>query len=267
MLITSTSNPKIKLVKKLKEEKFRAQEKTYFIEGFTLVEDALNEFTKDEFLFLLFSSAVVSSSKFKLILNKVENLKISAYEVLPTIFKIISDIETPGVLGVVKQKSFSLEQFFNKKDSLYLLLDRVQDPGNLGTIVRTSEACGVKAIFLNKGTVDPYNPKAVRAAMGSTFRMPLIRADDFEKLIFTLKAKKVKIFASSSHQGVSYYGLDYKFPLALIVGNEAEGISREILKSIDNFICIPINNKVESLNVSVATAVILFEMIKCREEK
>jgi len=174
-----------------------------------------------------------------------------------TVFEYVSDTRTPqGIMAVVRMKSY------DKLDgSAFLILDRLQDPGNLGTIFRTAEAAGIDGILMNRETVDVYNPKVVRSTMGAIFRVPFMYVDDLGEEIKRLGAT---VYAAHLDGKNDYDREDYTGPTAFIIGNESAGISDETAACADRLVKIPMQGSVESLNASVAAAVLMFEMARQR---
>jgi TrmH family RNA methyltransferase len=171
------------------------------------------------------------------------------------IFDGVAQTETPqGVLGVFEMPSLLIPQRLNP---LFVVLDAISDPGNMGTIIRTSAAAGVDALFLWPGCVDPFNPKVVRAAMGAHFRIPIqVRGKDHQALIESATGQRI---VSDGHARERYDRLDWTQPSTLIVGSEAHGVSREASALATTSASIPMAAGVESLNAAVAAAVFLFE--------
>ena len=190
------------------------------------------------------------------------NLSIRDYYIVAdSVFKNMSDTVTPqGILAIVKQKEYSLEDIINNgKDKVFIVLESIQDPGNLGTIVRTAEGAGVAEIIMNKETVDIYNSKVIRSTMGSVYRVPFMVTENLSETIDELKKNKVTVFAAHL-KGDEYYAQNlYEGSVAFLIGNEGNGLSDEIAKKADKYVKIPMDGMVESLNASVAAAVLMYE--------
>lgn len=183
------------------------------------------------------------------------------YEVISeNVCKHISDTKTPqGVTAVVKQSGLTFEELLNlEKDPLFIVLENLQDPGNLGTILRTAEGAGVTGIIMNRETVDPYNPKVIRSTMGTIFRVPFVIVDDLSGALDRLKEAGVASYAAHLG-GTSFYDQDYTKGAAFLIGNEGNGLTEEITKLAEHKIKIPMKGKVESLNAAIASTVLVYE--------
>lgn len=192
-----------------------------------------------------------------------ELVKDKKYQIVSDqVFKKISDTVTPqGIVAVVKQKSYRIDYIIekrNKEKSCIVVLDRLQDPGNMGTIVRTGEAAGISGIIMSKDSADIYNPKVIRSTMGSIFRVPFAIVDDLAAAVDTLKDNGITTYAAHL-KGELYNSGSLTKDCALLIGNEARGLSEEISAKADKLIKIPMHGKVESLNAAVATAILMYE--------
>jgi TrmH family RNA methyltransferase len=168
----------------------------------------------------------------------------------------LSGLESPsGILGVLSRKEIGF-----KGGDFIIIADGIQDPGNLGTIIRVADAAGASGVIALKGTVDPYSYKVVRASMGSIFHISVIKEKDTENLFSTFKSR-YHIIGTSSHSGYVYNKFDWKFPLALVLGNEGRGISKEIEEFCEANVRVPILGKAESLNVAIAFGIIAYEIV------
>ncbi|MBP8715258.1 MAG: RNA methyltransferase [Lachnospiraceae bacterium] len=177
------------------------------------------------------------------------------------VMKSMSDTQTPqGILCVVKQPSCVIEDIMgNKKSHLLLILEGLQDPGNLGTIFRTSEAAGVTGIIMSRDTVDIYNPKTIRSTMGSIYRVPFIYSEDLYTDLDKLRAHGISVYAAYLTGSVSYDKCDYRSDTAFLIGNEGNGLSDKALSHSDTRVRIPMEGSVESLNAAVSAAVLMYE--------
>ena len=176
------------------------------------------------------------------------------------LFKTVSEVKTPqGVLAVVGKESKDAGISYN--EDIIVALDDVQDPGNLGTILRTVDSIGLKQILVSKGTADPYNPKVIRSTMGAIFRIKVIECEDLEKTLKEIKKNKFKIVVSSLQAKTSIYDINYNKKV-IVIGNEANGVEEKIQNLADEKIKIPMLGKTESLNASVATGIILYEYVR-----
>ena len=178
----------------------------------------------------------------------------------------LSDTRTPqGVTALVKKQETPLEEILARDENPCLfLLENLQDPGNMGTILRTSEGAGVSGIIMNRESVDPYNPKVIRSTMGAIFRMPFVIVDDFEDVLCRLKEAGVRTFAAHL-DGEDFYRQDYRGGCAFFIGNEGNGLSENLAARADGRIRIPMKGQVESLNAAVAATVLMYETLRQRE--
>lgn len=247
MLITSLENKEIKKYYKLKKKKYRDLEKLFLVEGVHLVEEAYRKNLLEKVILL---------EEEKL------NFEVEYINVTSDIMKKISSLDTPpNIIGVCKMKDKE-ENLGNK----VLILDDVQDPGNLGTIIRSSLAFNVDTILLSNNTVDLYNPKVIRSTQGMIFHINIIRCDIKEEINY-LKNNGYTIFSTNVKNGKDISSINLKeiTKYALIVGNEGNGVSKEVSLLADQNLYIKTNELVESLNVGVATSILLYEMGKNHE--
>ena len=240
MVYTSIENKKIKDIKKLNDKKYRDIEGKFLIEGEHLILEAYKKG-------LLLELILNENSDFK--------LDIDTIYVSDKVMKYISDMNTPTMIGICK-KIYS-------KDigDKVLLLDDIQDPGNLGTIVRSSVAFNIDTIILSKNSVDIYNSKVLRATQGMLFNINII-VEDLEEIIIKLKKNNYVVYGTNVNNGKSVKNVEKKLKFAIIMGNEGRGVKSSLLKLCDEFIYIDMNESCESLNVGVATSIILYELNK-----
>jgi TrmH family RNA methyltransferase len=253
-MISSLSNPNVKYVRRLQtDRRFRAREQVFVAEGTRwLVELAA---TATGLRQVYYTEKWLAEADHADILAQVSAKK---QPVRDNVMSVMSATETPpGALAVVDFISLDIPS----KASLLLILDGVSDPGNLGTILRTAGAAGVDAVLLSPGCVDLYNPKVVRGAMGSHLRLPTRRLSWAE---IARTCEGIEIWLAAADARVPYTAVEWRNPAALIVGNEAHGASEMARTLADNSISIPMQARTESLNVAVATAVILFEAVRQR---
>lgn len=254
-IIQSKDNLMIKDVKKLKEKKHRMQSCKFLIEGFRFVCEGLeSEF--DVPLVFISESAMDRWESFDVGSKLQKDTR--AYTVTDQVLKSISSTDTPqGIVAVVNNKSINVEN----KSGFYILADKVQDPGNMGTIIRTAHAAGALGIIVTKGTVDIYNEKTLRSTMGSIFHIPIIQDDTLSKLNF-LRSNGFKLIVSSLDTDNNFFDVNLKDKSIIAVGNEGNGVSKEILDISDIKIKIPMPGGAESLNVSIAASIMMFEVIR-----
>lgn len=229
-----------------------AQERYFLAEGQSVIKEGISVGWFPKWLIVSEESAEKYASLIAQVSNKSEIFIVSEREM-----KELSTLETPpGILGVFPKRDIN----FPSGDIL-IIVDGIQDPGNLGTIIRTSDAVGSSGVVVLKGSIDPYNHKVVRGSMGSIFHIPVLKVEDnnefFNKII-----NRYLIVGTSSHKGILYYDFEWRSPLALIFGSEARGLSRDTEKFCSAIVRIPIYGKAESLNVAVACGVILYEAVR-----
>lgn len=242
--IQSVQNPQFKKWKKLLTKKERDKSGTFIVEGFHLVEEALK------------ANAVleVILSENTEIPQRLDYGSTSITVVTEEMMRELSDTETPqGILAVCesRRKEQQLE------GDQFLLIDAVQDPGNLGTMIRTADAAGIDGVIVGHGSVDLYNPKVIRSAQGSHFHLPIIRGD-IRNWIETLSEKDIPVYGTSLENGHIYTETKTENSFALLVGNEGNGVNKELLEKTTKNLYIPIFGKSESLNVAVATGILLY---------
>ena len=198
----------------------------------------------------------------------LEKLQAPVELLTDTVFAYVSDTKTPqGILAIVKRLNYTMNdlmQVKNQKAPHLVVLDNLQDPGNLGTIFRTAEAAGVTGILLSKDCVDVYNPKVIRSTMGAIFRVPFVIADSLPEVIFQLKQNGVSVYAGHL-KGDVFYKQDYRDGSAFLIGNEGNGLTDEITALADYKIKIPMKGKVESLNAAVSATILMYETMRQRE--
>ena len=257
MVITSKDNDIVKHIRKLKEKKYREESGEFIIEGIKLIEEAINEKANIDKIIICDDCNLEGAIYNEL---KYEIAKLDCIYVSEKIFNLISDVKTPqGIMAIVKKDNKKQEIRFD--ENLTLILDNIQDPGNMGTILRTADSLNLKQVIISKGSSDIYSPKVVRSTMGAIFRINIIESDDLLKTIKELKKHKINIVVTSLDTNDSIYDINYN-KSAIVIGNEANGVSKEIQEIADKKVKIPMLGKTESLNASVATAVILYEAMR-----
>lgn len=260
--ITSKENATIKHIIKLKEKKYRTEYNEFIIEGAKIVKEAIEE--NANIKNIIISEDALNS---ELVENQLkEVLEAQNYILVPNnIFKLLTDVEKPqGVLAVIEKNMYNKK--IDYRQDIILILDNIQDPGNLGTIIRTADSVGLTQILVSKGTVDCYNSKVLRSTMGAIFRVNIIETDNLEKSIEEIKQNKFKVVTTSLQTDKSIYDIQLK-NVAIVIGNEANGVSKEIMDLADEKAIIPMKGKTESLNVAVATGVVLYEYVRQNIER
>lgn len=250
-MITSVHNPKVKRWQELQQKKGRDRHRAYWIEGERIVREAIASNAPIE-------AVVWQSGKVSPLLRTIPT-HVEQWEVSEAVFKKLQTTEqSQGIAAIVAMKGYSLDEDA-MTGALFLLVDGVQDPGNLGTIIRAADAAGVDAVFLGEGTVDLYNPKTVRSTMGSLFHLPIHTAS-LDVLIPKLRERGIQVVASALDTEHDYDRTTYAERVAIVVGNEGSGIAPAVLARADRLVKIPIYGAAESLNVGVATALLLYEV-------
>ena len=184
------------------------------------------------------------------------------------VFARMSDTRTPqGVLCVVRRPGYSLEQLFGTKPPLLVVLEDLQDPGNLGTIIRTGEAAGITGVIMSAGTVDLFNPKTIRATMGSVFRVPFLYVDDLRQTVEQLQQAGISVYAAHLGGKTYYDEVSFLGPAAFLVGNEGNGLTEETAARADRYLKIPMEGRIESLNAAVATSLLMYEAYRQRRNR
>ncbi|MDQ0215456.1 TrmH family RNA methyltransferase [Oikeobacillus pervagus] len=245
--IQSAKNPKVKQWKKLLTKKGREQTGLYLLEGFHLVEEALQ--FKNEIEEILYSENIMIPSHWNM-----DHVKITT--ISEEVSKAISETESSqGIFAICKKHQY--EEKMMEKGKSFLLIDAVQDPGNVGTMIRTADAAGIDLVILGDGTVDLYNSKVLRSAQGSHFHLSIISMS-LQKAISLLQEKGVPVFGTSLQSAESYKKVTIDDSFAMIVGNEGNGVSEELLQTTNQNVFIPLYGRSESLNVAVAAGILLF---------
>ncbi|WP_066640344.1 TrmH family RNA methyltransferase [Desulfolucanica intricata] len=267
MLITSEANPHIKYLKRLARRRFREEEEKFIIEGVRFVEEAVSCGWSLETV--VYTPRVVQKDRGKRLLDSIAKLNIPTIEVTEAIFSNLSFTVTPqGVLAVVKAYKNNLTNLLqNKQNSLFVMIDGIQDPGNLGTIIRIADAAGAAGVILAKGTVDLYNPKTLRATMGSIFHLPVIMAGEAGEVAEGLLQNGVRLVVGIPQARLPVYHADLTGPVALVVGSEANGVSEKVKALAEYQINIPMPGRAESLNAAAAAAIMCYEAIRQRLSK
>lgn len=281
--ITSTSNPKIKEVLDIKNRRSKYRHSAFIIEGPHLVEMAILSGCKIKEVF--FTHTFASKKEGQKLLRQISlstphlppskrgakegkqgiaEFSGEMFEVTENILRRLADTETPqGIIAIISYTLKNLTEISFRSVPLLVVLDGIQEPGNLGTMIRTADSAGADAVIILKGTCDPFMQKTLRATAGSIFNIPIVYART-EELLEWLKTKKIRLTATAVDSKISLFDADLKTGIAFVFGNEAHGISREIHKNADLLLKIPIFGKAESLNVSASAAICLYEAVRQR---
>lgn len=250
--IESKNNNLFKEIKKLKEKKHRIKSNKYLIEGLRFVEEAIK--SKVSIDSIIFTESFKEKNP-ELFLKINENIKL--IQMNEALLKQLCSTENPqGIVGVINMKNKEL-----KSGELVVLVDKVQDPGNMGTIIRTAHAAGAAGIVMTKGTVDIYNDKTLRSTMGSIFYIPIVEDDSLD-FVKSLKKEGYKLVVSSLQGKNNFFEENLQGKVMIAVGNEGNGVSDEVYDIADIKVKIPMPGEAESLNVAVATSIMIYEKIR-----
>lgn len=260
-MIESRSNPRIKALSALiKKKKARDEEGVFVVEGRRMFMEAPDEGIKEIY---------VSKSFLEQFKNEPgigEKLERCGYEVLSNeVFRSVSDTQTPqGIMCIVRQMKYDIEEVISGPSPFLLFAEDIQDPGNLGTMIRSGEGAGITGVLMTDNTVDIYNPKTIRSTMGSVFRTKFCHVPDMKAAVDMAKSAGIKVYAAHLKGKRVYDEPDYKGPCGIIVGNEGAGITEETALAATELIKIPMKGRVESLNAAVAATVIMYEIARQR---
>lgn len=251
-MINSTSNKQIKNLNQLiRKAKTRREQRVFVVEGIRMY----REVPKDKLVQTYVSESFYEKEEHRKL------LKDTAVEIVSDrVFASVSDTMTPqGILCVVRQQEYTLESMIQTENPLLLVLENLQDPGNLGTIFRTAEGAGVTGIIMSSDTADIYNPKTVRSTMGSLYRMPFLYTANMRETMDRLKKQQIRTYAAHLQGSREYYLENYTGGTAFLIGNEGNGLTEGLSEQADAYIKIPMSGQLESLNAAVAAAVLMFE--------
>lgn len=263
-MITSTSSSQVKHVVNLqKKAKLRKEEKQFVVEGVKMVSEA----PADRLVKVYVSETFKADNEEFLERMNYDSIGKDVLEIVTdNVFMRMADTQTPqGIMAVVRMSDTDLEGILSdKRNPLLLIIENLQDPGNLGTIVRMAEGAGVTGIIMSSNTVDIYNPKTIRSTMGSLYRVPVIYVDDICKAVDECKEKGVKVYAAHLKGTDNYNQKDYAQPTAFMIGNEGNGLSDRLTQKADELVRIPMQGKVESLNAAIACTILTYEAVRQR---
>jgi TrmH family RNA methyltransferase len=256
-MITSTDNPKVKLARSLLERRGREKQGLCLVEGVRLIEDAMRAGVHPALIFYLRSAQPLPALQFPLTGGELEN--VPQWELAPEVFRTLSDtVTSQGVIAVLPVPKMGP----HSDPTLMLVLDRVRDPGNLGTILRSAAAAGVELVALTHGCADLWSPKVLRAGMGAHFRLSLEAPVDWPEI--AQRAAQMQVWVADTRGDVRYDQADWTRPSVLIVGGETEGLSPNAIALATGRLAIPMYNQIDSLNAAMAATVVLFEAARQR---
>ena len=265
--INSPDNITIKDAAKLSVKKYRDEQACYIAEGPNIIREAIEQEIALRALFFVDSKTIPDSRKSELrqLTTKAAEIGVITYLLRADAFSRIAQTDTSqGVAAIVEKRKYTEEEFFKKKGGNILVLDRVQDPGNIGTLLRTAEAAGLSGVMLLKGCGDVYSPKTVRAAAGTLFRLPLLFADTPSEAIRILRKNEKRIYATAAAADTVYFDCSLSKDAAIIIGNEGNGVADEFLQKADCLLSIPMEGHTESLNAALAGGIIMYEALRQR---
>ena len=256
-IISSKDNEIVKHIKKLKDKKYRDENNEYIVEGVKLVEEAVKENAPIKKIIICEDT----TRTYEIPTNIM--LEIARYEciyVTDKIFSSITQVTNPqGIMAIIEKNSE--KETIDFSQDIIVMLDDVQDPGNLGTILRTVDSIGLNQIIVSKGTADAFNPKVVRSTMGAIFRLKIIESENLAQTIREIRKHHYKLVVTSLQTENSIYDIDFNKKI-IVIGNEANGVSKEIQEMADEKVKIPMLGKTESLNASVAAGIVMYEYVR-----
>jgi len=264
-MITSTSSSQVKhVISLLSKARERKKNKEYVVEGVRMVSEV-----PADLLVKIYMSERFHSNNPEYVHELVKKQGISSDNieiVADNVFDRMSQTQTPqGIMAVVRMKDSSISDMLTD-NPLLILVENLQDPGNLGTILRAGEGAGVTGIILDRGSADIYSPKVIRSTMGSIYRVPFIYTDDLHQTIGEVKKQGIRLYAAHLKGKHNYEEENYTGPSGFLIGNEANGLTEETAALADAWVRIPMAGKVESLNAAVAASVLLFETARQRRQ-
>jgi TrmH family RNA methyltransferase len=260
--ITSKDNELIKHIRKLKDKKYRDESNEYVVEGVKLVEEAVKENAKIKQIIVCEDTTRTYEIPTHIM------LEIARYECISVsnkIFNIITQVTNPqGIMAIIEKNAQNAKIDYTQ--DIIVVLDDVQDPGNLGTILRTVDSIGLNQIIVSKGTADAFNSKVVRSTMGAIFRIKIIEVENLAQAIKEMRKHHFKLMVTSLQTKNSIYDIDF-YKKIIVIGNEANGVSKEIQDMADEKAKIPMLGRTESLNASVAAGVVMYEYVRQKLSK
>ena len=261
-IITSKDNELIKHIRKLKDKKYRDEYNEYVVEGIKIVEEAVKENVKIKQIIICNDTTKTYEIPTHIML---EIAKYECIYVTDKIFNLITQVTNPqGIMAIIEKNS--KENEIDYTQDIILALDDVQDPGNLGTILRTADSIGLNQIVVSKGTADAFNSKVVRSTMGAIFRIKIIETQDLIRTIKEMKKHHFKLMVTSLQTENSIYDINFNKKI-IVIGNEANGVSKEIQDMADEKAKIPMLGRTESLNASVAAGIVRYEYVRQKIKK
>ncbi|MEB3342461.1 RNA methyltransferase [Okeania sp.] len=257
-MLTSLQNPLVKQSRQLHQSKGRREKQLFLVEGTHLLEEACR---KDYPLITVFYTPKwqeKNKSLCELVCQKAQRIELVSDRIIQS---LATTVNPDGIVATAPQR----EGKFWQITTLGIVLDKIQDPGNLGTIIRTAVATNIDGLFLSRDSVDLYHPKVVRASAGAWFNLDKVISENLENDILQLKAQGLQVLATVPNSNINYWDIDLRKPTLIVLGNEGSGISKDLINLADYSVNIPLSNGVESLNVAISTAIILYEVQRQRQ--
>lgn len=262
-VISSKENRIIKEAASLATKKYRDELNSYLVEGPNIVKEAMEEGGRVRFIFTL---AGTKSAEIDKMLNEAEKESLAVYELTSDVFAKVTQTDNPqAIAAVIQKRQITEREFFSNVNGNFIVLDRLQDPGNVGTVLRTAEAMGFSGVIVLKGTADVYQPKVVRSAAGSLFRLPILFLDDAATCKEVLKRNGKTIYTTQMNADMSVYDADLRTNVAVVIGNEGNGICEELLMNSKS-LSIPMQGKTESINAAISAAIVMYESLRQRRK-
>lgn len=256
-VITSKDNETIKEIKKLKDKKFRDLENCFIVEGIKLIKEAISENQKIKNIVICEECIKNGTIEQKLL---YEIARYDCIYVSEKVFDSMSEVNNPqGIMAVIEKNNNDNQIDYG--EDIIVVLDNLQDPGNLGTILRTIDSANLKQVVVSKDTVDSFNSKVVRSTMGAIFRVKRIESDNLVDTLEKIKKNGFEVMCTSLDGNESVYDVDFKKKV-IVIGNEANGVSKEVQEVADKKVIIPMLGKTESLNASVAAGIMIYEYVR-----
>ncbi|MEM1172896.1 MAG: RNA methyltransferase [Cyanobacteria bacterium P01_H01_bin.35] len=257
-MLTSLQNPLVKQIRKLHQSKGRREQQLFLVEGTHLLEEACRR----DYPLIIVCYTPEWQEKHKslceLVSQKAQRIELVNGRVIQS---LATTVNPDGVVAMAPQSQTN----FMKIKTLGIALDKIQDPGNLGTIIRTATATNIDGLFVSRNSVDLYHPKVVRSSAGVWFHLPMVISEDLESKVLQLKTQGLQIVVTIPNSTINYWEIDLRKPTLIVMGNEGSGISRDLIDLADYSVKIPLSNGVESLNVAISTAIILYEVQRQRQ--
>jgi len=259
--LSSRQNPRYKEAKALKERKGRQAQQRFLVEGHRILSELVH--CPEELLELWISEEQADSQSMEPWIALANAQQMPVFTVPEDMFRELSDtVHSQGVVAITRMREHGSERFLGLRKAKGLYADGIQDPGNLGTMIRSAEALGFDFIVVPKGTTDPYNEKCVRATMGSVFHVPIIRTDEPDNELEQLKDHGFQLYGAELSGALDAHETRFSGKMVLVIGSEANGISGAVKGHLDHTVKIPMCGTVESLNASIAMSILAYEILR-----